>query len=63
VWLFAAKWGLTVGDKARKRFGYLCLGLAVALIAMGLITIRAFISAPLVPGPSPSSTFESTSLH
>ena len=26
VWLFAAKWGITVGDQARKRFGYVCLG-------------------------------------
>lgn len=63
VWLFAAKWGITIGDKARKRFGYLCLGLAVALVAIGLITIRAFVSAPLVPAPGPDQTFESTSLH
>lgn len=63
VWLFAAKWGITVGDKARKRFGYLCLALAVALIAIGLVTIRAFISAPLAPEPTPVQTFETTSLH
>ena len=63
LWLFCAKWGVTVGEKARKRFGYLCLGVAVALVAIGLITIRAFISAPLVPEPTPVSTFESTSLH
>ena len=63
VWLFAAKWGITVGEKARKRLGYLCLGLAIALVAIGLITIRAFVSAPLVPAPGPDQTFESTSLH
>ena len=30
VWLFAAKWGITVGDKARRKFGYVCLALAIA---------------------------------
>jgi succinate dehydrogenase / fumarate reductase cytochrome b subunit len=63
VWLFAAKWGITVGDHARKRFGYVCTALAIALIAIGLITIRAFVSAPLVPGPNPAQPFESTQLH
>ncbi len=24
IWLFAAKWGITPGDRARKRFGYVC---------------------------------------
>ncbi len=24
IWLFAAKWGITPGDKARQRFGYVC---------------------------------------
>ena len=36
----AAKWGITVGEQARKRLGYVCLGLAVALVAIGLVTIR-----------------------
>src|SRR5271169_2445939 len=62
LWLFAAKWGITVGERARKRFGYLCLGLAVALIAIGLITIRAFVSAPLAPEPS-SEHFDTTVLR
>ncbi len=63
IWLFAAKWGITVGDQARKRFGYVCAALAIALIAIGLITIRAFVTAPLVPGPGPAQSFESTSLQ
>ena len=63
LWLFCAKWGITVGERARRRFGYLCLGLAVALVAIGLFTVRAFVSAPLVPGPSPEQTYESTSLR
>src|ERR1700759_3652587 len=24
IWLFAAKWGITPGNKARKNFGYIC---------------------------------------
>ena len=24
IWLFAAKWGITPGDKARKKFGWVC---------------------------------------
>ena len=63
LWLFAAKWGITVGERARKRFGYACLALAIALIAIGMITVRAFYTTPLVPGPSPEQSFESTQLH
>src|ERR1700761_6541610 len=36
IWLFAAKWGITPGDKARKNFGYVCLVLGAVLIAIGL---------------------------
>lgn len=62
LWLFAAKWGITVGDQARKRFGYICLALAVALVAIGLVTIRAFLTAP--PEPAPSAVhYETTQLR
>ena len=30
VWLFAAKWGITPGETARRRFGYVCVALGVA---------------------------------
>lgn len=46
IWLFAAKWGLTVGEGARKKFGYACTALAVLLIVIGLATIRAFYAWP-----------------
>ncbi len=62
VWLFCAKWGITVGDRARKRLGYLCLGLAVVLVGIGLFTIRAFINAPMEPAPS-TTQFETTQLR
>ena len=43
VWLFAAKWGITPGVKARKRFGYLCAALGVGLTVLGLMGIWAFV--------------------
>jgi len=49
IWLFAAKWGITVGDRARRRFGYVCVLIAVLFIAVGLATIRAFFKWPRQP--------------
>ena len=43
LWLFAAKWGLTVGEKARRKFGYVCLAIALGFIGVGLMTMNAFI--------------------
>ena len=43
IWLFAAKWGITPGDKARKRFGYVCGIGGAALCLMGLISIWAVV--------------------
>jgi succinate dehydrogenase / fumarate reductase cytochrome b subunit len=52
IWLFAAKWGFTVGDNARRKFGVVCAGLAVILVAIGIFTIRGFLNTPPVPAPS-----------
>ncbi len=46
VWLFAAKWGFTVGQSARRKFGYLCLALAIALVGIGLYSIAGFVTTP-----------------
>ena len=46
VWLFAAKWGLTVGEKSRRKFGYVCAALAVLLVGIGLWTITGFTRTP-----------------
>jgi succinate dehydrogenase / fumarate reductase cytochrome b subunit len=43
VWLFAAKWGITPGNVARKRFGYVCAALGAVLLVMGLASIWAFV--------------------
>jgi succinate dehydrogenase / fumarate reductase cytochrome b subunit len=49
IWLFAAKWGITPGDRARKRFGYVCAVIGIALCLMGLTSIYAVVSAPPAP--------------
>ncbi|HTD97311.1 MAG TPA: succinate dehydrogenase cytochrome b558 subunit [Edaphobacter sp.] len=43
IWLFAAKWGITPGDRARKRFGYVCALFGIALCLMGLTSIYAVV--------------------
>ena len=43
IWLFAAKWGITPGEKARKRFGYVCTAFGLALCLMGLASIYAVV--------------------
>lgn len=43
VWLFAAKWGITPGNEARKKFGYVCGAAGAALTLMGLISIYAVV--------------------
>jgi succinate dehydrogenase / fumarate reductase cytochrome b subunit len=43
IWLFAAKWGITPGATARKRFGYVCAALGVVLVIIGLASIWAFV--------------------
>jgi succinate dehydrogenase / fumarate reductase, cytochrome b subunit len=49
IWLFAAKWGITPGDKARKKFGYVCAAFGIALCLMGLASIYAVVIAPPAP--------------
>lgn len=63
LWLFAAKWGITVGDNARRKFGYVCTALGVVLIVIGLWTINAFLRTPLVPGPVTNEGYQSTLLR
>ena len=78
VWLFAAKWGITPGATARKRFGYVCAVFGLGLAIMGLASIWAFVGpnykntpdiVPLTdtrlvsPSASPSATQASPRLH
>jgi succinate dehydrogenase / fumarate reductase cytochrome b subunit len=49
IFLFAAKWGLVTGDRARQRFEKLCMGFATLLIVIGLYTTYSFFQWPQMP--------------
>jgi succinate dehydrogenase / fumarate reductase cytochrome b subunit len=42
IWLFAAKWGLTPGENARRRFLAVCLAFFVIMSAVGLTSLYTF---------------------
>jgi succinate dehydrogenase / fumarate reductase cytochrome b subunit len=49
LWLFTAKWGITQGPVARRRWGYVCVLIAVAFIGVGFATLYSFRSTPQQP--------------
>lgn len=51
IWLFAAKWGITPGNKARQRFGYVCLAIGIVLAGMGLASLYAFVGPDFKNAP------------
>ena len=55
LWLFAAKWGITTGERARRRFGYICLALALGLVSIGAASMYGFLRTPLQPLDSSAS--------
>lgn len=56
LWLFAAKWGITNGDNARRKWGYVCFAIALIFIAAGAATMYSFLRTPLQPMPSAAQT-------
>jgi succinate dehydrogenase / fumarate reductase cytochrome b subunit len=44
IWLFAAKWGITVGESARKRLGVVCLVIGLAMAAMASGSLYSFMT-------------------
>jgi succinate dehydrogenase / fumarate reductase cytochrome b subunit len=65
IWLFAAKWGITPGERARQRFGYACAAFGFVLLVMGLASIWAFISPKYqnTPDVVPTSVSQSISVQ
>jgi succinate dehydrogenase / fumarate reductase cytochrome b subunit len=49
LWLFAAKWGITQGPIARRRWGYVCALIGVTLTAVGFATLYSFRATPQQP--------------
>lgn len=52
IWLFCAKWGITPGTSARRKFGYVCTAFGVILCAIGLASIWAFIGPKYANAPA-----------
>jgi succinate dehydrogenase / fumarate reductase cytochrome b subunit len=63
IWLFAAKWGITPGETARKRFGYVCAALGVVLVAIGLASIWAFVEPKYQNTPDEVAPVVSRTMH
>ena len=55
LWLFAAKWGIVTGERARRRFGYVCAALALGLILVGALSMYGFLRTPYQPSDSSST--------
>jgi len=55
IYLFCAKWGITVSRKSRQRLAVVCSGLAVVLIAVGLATLTSFFRSGDKYNPPPST--------
>ena len=51
IWLFAAKWGITPGNVARKRFGYVCAAVGSGLCVLGLVGMFAFLNPKYAHAP------------
>jgi succinate dehydrogenase / fumarate reductase cytochrome b subunit len=49
LWLFAAKWGIATGDRARRRFGFVCVFIGLVFVGVGALTMRSFLQTPLQP--------------
>jgi len=52
LWLFAAKWGFFTGEQARRKFGVVCVLVAIVFIAVGTATMVAFLTSPPVAPPA-----------
>ena len=66
IWLFAAKWGITPGNKARRNFAYVCAVIGILLCGLGLASLYAFVGPQYQNAPedvTPSSQLVTPSTH
>jgi succinate dehydrogenase / fumarate reductase cytochrome b subunit len=42
IWTFCISWGITVGAQAQKKMGYVCVAIAIVLLAWGHASLGAF---------------------
>jgi succinate dehydrogenase / fumarate reductase cytochrome b subunit len=55
IWLFCAKWGITTGDRARRRLGYVCLVIGLGMAGIGVYSLAGFFRY-VAPAPGTSVT-------
>jgi succinate dehydrogenase cytochrome b subunit len=55
IWLFCAKWGITTGDRARRRLGYVCLVIGLGMAGIGVYSLAGFFRY-VAPSPGTSVT-------
>jgi hypothetical protein len=60
VFLFCAKWGITVSQTSRKWSARVCLVLALTLISIGWFTMAAFYKQKWRNTPENLSGYEQT---
>jgi succinate dehydrogenase / fumarate reductase cytochrome b subunit len=51
LWLFFAKWGITPGEKARRRLGFVTTALGIILAVIGLAGLYAFVGPEFKNAP------------
>ena len=57
IWLFAAKWGITTGESARRKFGYVCLLIGLLFVGVGAATMYSFLNTPIQPMETSGTSF------
>ena len=55
LYLFCAKWGITVSERSRRRFCIVCAAIAVLFIAVGLVTLSSFFRSSPKYNPPPET--------
>lgn len=55
LWLFAAKWGITTGAQARRRFAYVCAAVCLFFLTLGATALYSFLQTPQQPVTAPES--------
>ena len=63
LWLFAAKWGITQGPIARRRWGYVCALIGVGFVAVGFATLYSFRAMPQQPFQPTSTELDSFTMR
>jgi len=49
IWLFCAKWGITVGEKARKKLLIICVLFFLVMTGVGTMSLRSFYMHARMP--------------